>query len=194
MPLWNTRQHEMLPVTAQRCWLSDTKTFSKGKNQADAAAADLPAQAGLGKQHSACGQVGGSTAPLQRGGVGEGNPRKGSYSSASSAEARSTDLLQKCGQVNSSRWATAQGTESRCSARHSCTAQHCPTLHVPSPLLFLIVNYQPYEESSSGVLSGGFAGTGMIHIPAKFTELRNIRFPKAPKERWTPHRANTARR
>lgn len=48
----------MLPVVAHRCWPSDTKTFSKGKNEADAAAGELPAQAGLGKQHSARGQVG----------------------------------------------------------------------------------------------------------------------------------------
>lgn len=104
VPLWNTRQQEMLLVAAHRCWPSNTKTFSKGKNQADTAAGELPAQAGLGKQCSAHGQVGGSTAPLQRGGAGEGNPVKGSHSSASSAEARSTGLPQKCGQVNSSRW------------------------------------------------------------------------------------------
>lgn len=58
MPLWNMRQQEMLPVVAHRCWPSDTKTFSKGKNEADTAAGELPAQAGLGKQHSARGQVG----------------------------------------------------------------------------------------------------------------------------------------
>lgn len=45
-------------MVAHRCWPSDTKTFSKGKNEADAAAGELPAQAGLGKQHSARGQVG----------------------------------------------------------------------------------------------------------------------------------------
>lgn len=55
---------------------------------------------------------------------------KGSHSSASSAEARSTDLPQKRGQVNSSRWASTQGTEGRCSARDSGTAQHCPALHI----------------------------------------------------------------
>lgn len=37
-------------MTAQGCWPSDTKAFSKGKNQADAAAGELRAQAGLGKQ------------------------------------------------------------------------------------------------------------------------------------------------
>lgn len=137
-PLWNMRQQEMLPVAAHRCWPSDTKAFSKGKHQADAAAGELPAQAGLGKQHSARGQVGGSMAPPQRGGA-EGNPGKGSHSSVS--KARSTDLPPKCGQVNSSRWAPAQGTECRCSAH---TAQHCPALHMPSPLLFLLVNYQPF--------------------------------------------------
>lgn len=134
----------MLPVAAYRCWPSDTKTFSKRKSQADAAAGELPAQAGLGKQHSARGQVGGSMAPPQCGGAGEGNPGKGSHSSASSAKAWPTDWLEKRGQVNSSRWATAQGTEGRCSAHYLYTAQHCPTLHMPSPLLFLLVNYQPF--------------------------------------------------
>lgn len=158
-----------------------TQNILQGKNQADTAAGELPAQARLGKQHSARGQVGGSTAPLQHGGAGEGNPTKGSHSSASLAEARSTDLPQKLGQVNSSRWVATQGTEGRCSAHDSCTVQHCPTLHMPSPLLSLLTNYQPYGESSSSALSSGFVGAGMIHILDKLTELQNIRFPKAPK-------------
>lgn len=194
MPLWNLGQQEMLPVATHKCWPRNTKTVSKGKNQADAAAGELPAQAGLGKQRSAHGQVGGSMAPPQRGGAGEGNPVKRCHGSASSAEARSTDLPQKCGQVNSSRWAGTQGREGRCSAYDSCTAQHCPTLHMPSPLLSLLASYQAYGESSSGALPGGFSEAGMIHILTKLTELGTIRFPKAPKAQWTPCRANTARR
>lgn len=61
----------------------------KGKNQADAAAGELSAWAGLGKRCSAHGQVGGPTAPLWQGGAGERNPVEGCPCSASSAEARS---------------------------------------------------------------------------------------------------------
>lgn len=91
MPLWNLSQQKMLPVATHGCWPSNTKMVSKGKNQADTAAGDLLAQAGLGKQRSAHGQVGSSMAPPQHGGGGEGNPMKGCHGSASSAEARSTD-------------------------------------------------------------------------------------------------------
>lgn len=58
------------------------------KNQADAAAGKLLDRAGLGKQHGACGQVGGPTASHWQGGVGEGNPTKGCPGSASSTESR----------------------------------------------------------------------------------------------------------
>lgn len=65
---------------------------------------------------------------------------------------------------------------------------------MPSPLLSLFVNYQSYGESLSSALSSGFVGAGMIHILDKLTKLQNMRFPKAPKAQWTPHRAITARR
>lgn len=67
----------------------NTCMVGKGKNQADAAAGELPAWAGLGKRRGARSQVGGPMAPPRRGGAGEGNPAEGCPGSASSAEARS---------------------------------------------------------------------------------------------------------
>lgn len=66
----------------------NTCMVGKGKNQADAAAGKLLDRAGLGKQHGACGQVGGPIASHWQGGVGEGNPTKGCPGSASSTETR----------------------------------------------------------------------------------------------------------
>lgn len=33
MPLWNTRQQEMVPVVTHRCWPSDTKHSAREKNR-----------------------------------------------------------------------------------------------------------------------------------------------------------------
>lgn len=73
-------------TTKTHAWSAKGK---KNKNQADAAAGELPARAGPGKRCGARSWVGGPTAPPRRGGVGEGNPPEGCPSSASSAKVQS---------------------------------------------------------------------------------------------------------
>lgn len=161
----------------------------KKKNQADAAAGELPAQAGPGKRCGACSWAGGRTAPTWSGGVGGGLPAEEHPSSESSAEATASSRVGWSwpalhGAATRARpmqqlQAGARGREGRCSASDSRTTQHGPALCLPSPLISLPASCQPCGQSCSGALPRGFAGAGTVKTQTKFPELGNIRFPKS---------------
>lgn len=168
-----------LPSATKLCAWS-----AKEKNQADAAAGELPAQAGPGKQCSACSQAGGLTAPAWWGGVGGGHSTEGHPSSESSAEATASSRggwrwpatrSQPMQQLQADAW----GRKGRCSASDSRTTQHGPALCLPSPLLSLPASCQPCGQSCSGALPRGFAGAGTVKTQTRFPEPGNIRFPKS---------------
>lgn len=185
-----------LPSATKLCAWS-----AKEKNQADAAAGELPAQAGPGKRCSACSQAGGHTAPAWWGGVGRGHPTEGHPSSESSAEATASSTggwswPALHGAATRSRpmqqlQADAWGRKGRCSASDSRTTQHGAALCLPSPLLSLPASCQPVGKAV------------LVHCPEGLLEQEQLKPKPGSQSRGTsgflrawqpPCRASTARR